>query len=115
MALKDMLLQEFDQEMGVTRKYLERVPMDKAGWKPHEKSGTMIWLAAHIAGAPEWAALALTADSLDVAPGGVPAPRPPRRRPPMNCSRFSTKTSGPPARRSPRPRTRVWLNRGPCS
>ncbi len=76
MPLRDILLPEFDHEMQITRKYLERVPFAKASWKPHEKSGTMLWLASHIAGIPEWAALSLTSDSLDLAPGGVPLPRP---------------------------------------
>jgi len=76
MPLKDVLLPEFDHEMQITRKYLERVPFAKAAWKPHEKSGTMIWLAAHVAGIPEWAVLGIQADSLDMAPGGVPLPKP---------------------------------------
>ncbi len=41
MALRDALLPEFDREMDGTRKVLERVPEDKMGWKPSEKSGTM--------------------------------------------------------------------------
>ncbi len=49
MALSEALLPEFDQEMANTRQTLERVPEDKLGWKPHEKSGTMGWLAPHLA------------------------------------------------------------------
>ncbi len=52
MALSEALLPEFDQEMANTRKTLERVPDDKLGWKPHEKSGTMGWLAGHLANIP---------------------------------------------------------------
>jgi uncharacterized damage-inducible protein DinB len=48
MPLVDAILPEFDYEMANTRKTLERVPEDKFGWKPHEKSGTMIWLAGHV-------------------------------------------------------------------
>ena len=54
-----------------TRKTLERVPEDKFGWKPHEKSGTMGWLATHLANLPSWAISAIDLDSLDLAPGGV--------------------------------------------
>ncbi len=36
MPLSEALLPEFDQEMGNTRKTLERVPEDKLSWKPHE-------------------------------------------------------------------------------
>jgi len=36
----------------------------------------MIWLAAHLARLPEWAAHALQLDSLDLSPNGVPMPQP---------------------------------------
>jgi hypothetical protein len=45
MTLRDALLQEFDLEMPFTRRSIERVPMDKFAWKPHEKSMTLGWLA----------------------------------------------------------------------
>jgi uncharacterized damage-inducible protein DinB len=68
-----MLLPEFDQEMAATRKSLERVPDDKFGWKPHEKSATMGWLASHLAMIPHWAQITFETDSLDLAPpGGQP-------------------------------------------
>ena len=74
MGLSDALLPEFDQEMKNTRKTLERVPEDKFGWKPHEKSWAMGGLATHIANLPSWIVLAINQDSLDLAPGGVPTP-----------------------------------------
>ena len=74
MGLSDALLPEFDQEMQNTRKTLERVPEDKFGWKPHEKSWAMGGLATHIANLPSWIVLAINQDSLDLAPGGVPTP-----------------------------------------
>jgi uncharacterized damage-inducible protein DinB len=74
------MLPEFDMEMANTRKTLERVPEDKLGWKPHEKSGTMGWLAGHLANIPSWASYTINQDSLDLAPGGVtPAPLPPAK------------------------------------
>jgi uncharacterized damage-inducible protein DinB len=77
MAIKDALLPEFDQEMANTRKTLERVPDDKHGWKPHPKSGTMGWLANHIATMVGWTADAIEKDSFDVAPpGGTPVAMP---------------------------------------
>lgn len=80
MALSDALLPEFDMEMANTRKTLERVPEDKFGWKPHEKSGTMGWLAGHVANLPSWATYTIGQDSLDLAPGGVaPTPAPPAK------------------------------------
>src|SRR6266581_4059705 len=72
MAINQALLPEFDHEMANTRKTLERVPDDKLGWKPHEKSMTMARLAGHIAEMPGWAAVTLSQDSFDVAPVGSP-------------------------------------------
>src|SRR5689334_2218952 len=66
------LLPEFDQEMANTRKALERVPDGKLDFKPHEKSGTMGWLATHIAVLPQWAEMTLGSDSFDVNPPGGP-------------------------------------------
>jgi uncharacterized damage-inducible protein DinB len=54
MAIVDALLPEFDHEMAVTRKVLERVAEDQLGWKPHEKSMTLGRLATHVAEIPKW-------------------------------------------------------------
>ena len=73
MAIQDALLPEFDHEMASTRKTLERIPEDKFGWKPHEKSMTLGRLASHLADIPGYAVRTLTTDSLDIAPpGGAP-------------------------------------------
>jgi len=45
-------LKEFDVEMASTRKLLERVPGDKAAWKPHEKSFPLGHLVQLIASMP---------------------------------------------------------------
>jgi uncharacterized damage-inducible protein DinB len=76
MALSEALLPEFDNEMANTRKTLERVPEDKFGWKPHEKSTAMGSLAAHLAQLPSLAERSLATDSLDVNPPGGPAHKP---------------------------------------
>jgi hypothetical protein len=34
------LLEEFERELGTTRRFLERVPDDRLTWRPHEKSMT---------------------------------------------------------------------------
>ena len=49
MAFTDAFLPEFDQEMKTTRSLLERVPFDKAAFKPHQKSTALGALANHIA------------------------------------------------------------------
>jgi uncharacterized damage-inducible protein DinB len=77
MAIAEAFLPEFDQEAAGVRRTLERVPADKFEWRPHEKSGTMIWLAGHLANLPQWATLTMAADELDLAPGGEPMPLPP--------------------------------------
>ena len=66
MAIKDALLPEFDHEMAVTRKVLERVPEDKFGWAPHEKSMTLGRLAGHIADIPSWVSETMTRDTVDM-------------------------------------------------
>jgi uncharacterized damage-inducible protein DinB len=76
MAIRDGLLNEWDYEMASTRKTLERVPGDKFGWKPHEKSGTMIWLAGHLANIPGWTKFTMECDSLDIGGNMQPPPAP---------------------------------------
>lgn len=58
---------EFKQEMAKTRKMLERVPFDKATWKPHDKSSTLVSLATHVARVPTWVERVITRDEFDVA------------------------------------------------
>ena len=74
MALNEMLLPEFDQEMASTRKTLERVPYDKSDWKPHEKSTTMGGLATHLCNIATWSLYTINQDSLDLTPGGTALP-----------------------------------------
>jgi uncharacterized damage-inducible protein DinB len=76
MAINQSLLPEFDHEMGTTRRVLERVPEDKLGWKPHEKSFTFGRLAGHIAEMTGWGSTTLTSTEFDVAPPGSPAYQP---------------------------------------
>jgi uncharacterized damage-inducible protein DinB len=77
MSFSEALLPEFDQEMANTRKTLERVPDGKLTWKPHDKSGSMGWLAGHLASIPSWTAITINQDSLDMAPGGKQMTPPP--------------------------------------
>lgn len=77
MSISETLLPEFDQEMANTRKTLERVPDGKFDWKPHEKSGTMGWLAGHVANVPEWMADTIEKDGFDMEPNGVQFQPPP--------------------------------------
>lgn len=72
MSMKDSILPEFDMEMDATRRTLERIPDEKFNWKPHDKSGTLGWIAGHVATLPQWAAMTMQVDSLDLAPVGAP-------------------------------------------
>src|SRR5271170_7095174 len=49
MAINDLLLTEFDEEIKKTRTMLERVPEDKGDFAPHPKSAPLKKLAPHVA------------------------------------------------------------------
>ena len=55
MALSELLVNEFDGELANTKRVLERVPVDKWDWKPDEKSGSLGWMASHVATLPGFA------------------------------------------------------------
>jgi uncharacterized damage-inducible protein DinB len=67
MPINELLLTEFDQEMSNTSKTLERVPGEKWDWKPHDKSGTLGWMAAHIATLPHFTVTAITTREVEIA------------------------------------------------
>src|ERR1700729_2497612 len=64
MKISETLLPEFDEEMASTRKFLELVPDEKLGWKPHEKSMNLGQLAWHIADMPSWCSSTLKQDAM---------------------------------------------------
>ncbi|HTT68249.1 MAG TPA: DinB family protein [Gemmatimonadales bacterium] len=72
MAMVDLLIPEFDEEMAATRRMLERVPDGQASWQPHAKSMTLGRLATHIAEVPGWVTRSLRTDEHDFAPPGGP-------------------------------------------
>ena len=57
MAIKDALLPEFDHEMKVTRRVLERMPVADGDWKPHARSMSLARLASHVGDIPGWAGI----------------------------------------------------------
>src|SRR5579863_1651111 len=65
MTMSQALLPEFDNEMKLTRKALERVPDDKFDWKPHAKSMSMGRLAAHLAELPAFGASVVLTDGIN--------------------------------------------------
>jgi uncharacterized damage-inducible protein DinB len=66
MPIGQSMLAEFDQEMATTRRVLERVPSDKATWKPHEKSFALGHLAQLVARMPGWIPLTVNQPKLDL-------------------------------------------------
>ena len=66
MEVSKSLLLEFDEEMATTRKFLELVPDEKLGWKPHEKSMTMGQLAWHLSDMPAWCTSTFKQDTLAI-------------------------------------------------
>ncbi len=70
MAYKDALIAELRYESDSTKKILERVPIEKNDWRPHEKSFTLGRLATHVAEIPHWISRIITIDDWDFAARG---------------------------------------------
>ena len=65
MAIKDAFIGELKYESSLTKKMLERVPLDKKEWKPHEKSMTLGRLATHVAEISHWVSDIIHIDDFD--------------------------------------------------
>lgn len=76
MSISELLIPEFDAEMQKTRAMLERVPYDKKGYAPHEKSMPLDKLAPHVAELTDFGLTILTTPGLDFGNQGN-RPRPP--------------------------------------
>ena len=72
MKIADLLLPEYDNEIGVTRRVLERVPDERAEWKPHPRAFSMAHLAQLVAMLPGWVDQVLGKTELDIAPKSGP-------------------------------------------
>jgi uncharacterized damage-inducible protein DinB len=80
MSIAESLLPEFDREMGITRRVLERVPDGQFAWKPHEKSMTLGRLAEHLAELPMWARVTIVDSGIDMSTGRPAGYVPPSTR-----------------------------------
>lgn len=67
MTMGEMLTQELDIEVKATRTMLERVPMDRLDFRPHERSTTLGRLATHVSTLLRMTARTMEADELDFA------------------------------------------------
>lgn len=66
MNLNEPLLAELKHEAASTRKILERVPAESFGWKPHEKSMSLMQLSGHVAGITNWLPIIANDQEFDV-------------------------------------------------
>ena len=80
MPLIDALLPEFDREMGLTRRVLERVPDRQFAWQPHATSMTVGRLAEHLAELAHWTVVTMNQPSIDRTTGRPAGYTPPATR-----------------------------------
>ena len=69
MSISKAFLAELDSEMPPTRRLIERVPSDKAEWKPHPKSFALGHLTQLVATMPGWITNAVRETELDLSRG----------------------------------------------
>ena len=69
MTISEALLSEFEMEIANTRRTLERVPADKADYRPHEKSMPLGKLASHVTELAGFGLTVLTTPELDFSSG----------------------------------------------
>jgi len=80
MGMIDSVLAELDREAKTTERVFERIPEDKLGWRPHEKSMSLGQLALHIANTPGAISAMAIPDTFEIRPSAfkerpVPANR----------------------------------------
>src|SRR4029079_5321369 len=65
MAYRDALIAELKYGSDLTKKMLERVPVEKGSWRPHEKSMTLARIARHVAEVPHCISRIIAIDDWD--------------------------------------------------
>ena len=65
MKMKDYFLAQLDREAVLTRKAVERIPEGQNGFKPHERSMELGYLAALVAAMLGWIAFMIERDEFD--------------------------------------------------
>ena len=82
MELTEYFIAELESEAAKSRHALEQVPDGKHDWKPHDRSMIFGYLTEMVATIPNWIAMIVKQDELDVAPKGGPT----QKRAEMNTS-----------------------------
>lgn len=72
----ESMQKEFSEEVATTKRVLDRVPVDKLSWKPHERSMSLGQLALHIASVPGGIAKITKPDTFDVSKSDFNPPMP---------------------------------------
>src|SRR5580698_4972790 len=67
MTTSELLLQDYDIEIAMTRRVLERIPEGNPEYKCHDKSMPLGRLAVHVATLPNFGNQILTTPSMDLA------------------------------------------------
>lgn len=78
MPIAQALLPEFDHEMATTRSLLERVPEDRADFRPHPRSTALGPLAVHLANLVGLGARIVSLTEVDMNSPGGPGFTPPQ-------------------------------------
>jgi uncharacterized damage-inducible protein DinB len=66
LTVRSALISEYDDEIALTRRVLERLPDMGLEWRPHEKSMSLDGLATHLAQIPHWGSAILARDGYDL-------------------------------------------------
>jgi uncharacterized damage-inducible protein DinB len=77
MKLTEFFAAQLEREAPLSRKALERVPEGRPDWKPHEKSMPLGYLSQLVATMPNWIAMTVLQDELDLDPPGGSGYKPP--------------------------------------
>jgi len=74
--VRQLALGDLERELETTRMHLSRIPSDRIGWRPHEKSWSVGELGAHLANLVNWMRWTVEGDGFDLS-----EPRPEREPP----------------------------------